>query len=669
MSNDSLSHERKRMTELQIAARGITHTKLLEAFASVPREDFVPEELRPRAYDDAPLPIGGGQTISQPYIVARTLAALEIGPEDRVLEIGTGSGYAAAIAARVARAVFTVERIEWLAKQAEQRLTSLGFGNVRVCFGDGTTGWPEHAPYDAIAVAAGGPVVPQTLLDQLAVGGRLVMPVTSKTGFGQTLLRVRRVSENHYEEDDLEPVQFVPLIGARGHAENDTVVLAEPRLASPGSTDGAIRLVREVAEPFGAFEGRSLDALVERLASARVVLLGESTHGTAEFYQLRARITQRLIEDHHFDFVAAEADWADAARIDTYVRNAKPAASEFAWAAFSRFPTWMWRNEEVAVFSEWLRDFNRRREQRAGFHGLDLYGMYTSMSIVLDYLREVDPAAAIAARGHYARLGPWQSSPQGYAQAVLSGRLEPAAKAVVATLRALLQKRLEYMTEDGERFFDAVQNARVVTAAERFYRAMFYGAAESWNLRDSHMFDTLRILLGHYGAHSKGVVWAHNSHVGDARSTEMRAREEFNLGQLCRQAFGDDARLLGFSTDHGRVMAASEWDGPGQVMRVRPGHPESYEHVFHQTEVPAFVLQLRDSTRRAVRDELMGARLFRAIGVVYAPRTELQSHYLTSVLPEEFDELVWFDETHAVRPLSSIDTTRGDLPETYPFAV
>jgi protein-L-isoaspartate(D-aspartate) O-methyltransferase len=670
-TDDASARARERMVELHLASRGISD-RVLDAFRAVPRECFVPDELREYAYADRPLPIGGRQTISQPYIVARTIDALEVTASDRVLEIGTGSGYAAAVLARVGREVHTVERLESLARTATERLARLGFANVHVRHGDGSLGWPEHAPYDAIAVAAGGPVVPQTLLDQLAVGGRLVMPVSSRTGEGETLLRVRRLSLTEYEEEELEPVHFVPLIGARGHA--DTHGRVEPmQVAQPGTFRAAARLVREAAEPLEAVDDDRIDALVERLSTARVVLLGESTHGTSEFYRLRARITRKLVERHGFDFVAAEADWPDAERIDAYVRAADLITPTFAWTPFGRFPTWMWRNEEVRAFAEWLREHNAGRTRHGrgvGFHGLDLYSMYTSISFVVTYLKRVDPVAAHRARSRYARLLPWEKAPEGYGLAALAGRIERAEAHVVATLRELLATRLDYARADGERFFDAAQNARVVASAEGYYRAMFHGAAESWNLRDRHMFDTLRLLLAYYGPQSKAIVWAHNSHVGDARATEMLEREELNVGQLCRQAFGDDVRIVGFGTDHGTVLAAREWDEPGEPMVVRPGHPDSYEHVFHESGLPAFVLSLRDAARSAIRDELTPARLFRAIGVVYVPETELESHYLLSVLPEEFDELVWLDDSTAVTPLATVRAPASiDLPETFPFAV
>jgi protein-L-isoaspartate(D-aspartate) O-methyltransferase len=651
------------MVDQQLARRGIADRRVLDAFRKVPREDFLPTDLQEFAYQDSPLPIGNDQTISQPYIVALTTEALKLTGNERVLEIGTGSGYAAAILAQVVKSVVSVERIAALATTAQDRLQRLGYGNVQVICADGTLGWPQGAPYDAIAVAAGGPQVPSALLSQLALGGRLVIPVGADES-SQVLLRVTRKGPADFHTEDLTPVRFVPLIGEQGWA--DTNVSRAPTKASSDST--LAKLVAEVAEPIADFESPSIARLIDRIGDARIVLLGESTHGSSEFYRMRARITQELIEKRGFDFVAVEADWPDAARIDAHVvGNNRPAGPQFA--PFSRFPTWMWRNTEVADFVSWLRQRNlaeRDVSRRVGFHGLDLYSMFTSIAAVLAYLNEVDPNAARVAKARYGELTPWQRDPAAYGRAVLTGRYASSEDAVVAMLQELLERRFEYARKDGDRFFDAVQNARVVANAERYYRAMYYGSAASWNLRDTHMFDTLEALLGFYGPNSRGVVWEHNSHVGDATATEMSARGELNIGQLCCEKYADRAYAIGFSTDHGTVAAASDWDEPMQVMRVRPARGDSYESVLHASQIPAFILPLRDPRRRAVRDELMVERLERAIGVVYRPATELQSHYFHAVLPRQFDDYLWLDQTRAVRPITDAEA-RG-LPRAHPFA-
>jgi protein-L-isoaspartate(D-aspartate) O-methyltransferase len=661
------SRAREEMVRKQIAARGVRDRAVLAAMRTVPREAFLSPELEEFAYTDAPLPIAHGQTISQPYIVALMAAAVAPRPGDRVLEVGTGSGYAAAVLSRVAREVYTVERHEELARVAAARLAGLGFANVSVRHGDGTLGWLEHAPYDAIVVSAGGPRIPRALLDQLAPGGRLVIPVGEGRGV-QQLVRVVREADGGFRQEDLGDVRFVPLIGAQGWEAEATEWDGRPTVPS-GRPTALARLLREVAEPMSSIEDHDLGALLERLHGARLVLIGEATHGTSEFYRLRARITRELIRGHDFQVVAVEADWPDARRVHRYVQ-ALPDGHRPEEPAFERFPTWMWRNHETWAFVEWLRAFNaetREPARRAGFYGLDLYSLFTSIRSVLAYLERVDPPAARLARERYSCLTPWQSDPQAYGRAALSGRYRVCEKEAVAMLQDMLRRRLDYAERDGERFLDAVQNARLVADAERYYRAMYYGASASWNQRDQHMSDTLEALLAHHGPGSKAVVWAHNSHLGNAQATEMSARGELNLGQLCRQRYGDEAFLIGFGTDHGTVAAAHDWDGPMRAMGLRPAHPESYEGVCHASGVAAFLLALRQPPREELRAELVPPRLERAIGVIYRPETELQSHYFHASLPYQFDEYVWLDETAAVQPIEPQEAR--PLPGSHPFSI
>jgi protein-L-isoaspartate(D-aspartate) O-methyltransferase len=661
----SLQKQREAMVAGQLVARGIHDDAVLDAMRTVPREAFLPEDMVEFAYRDSPLPIAEGQTISQPYIVALMAETLQLEPSDRVLEIGTGSGYAAAILSRIASDVYTIERHAALAEGARTVLEELDYDNVHVRHADGTRGWPEGAPYDAIVVAAGGPRVPHTLRDQLAIGGRLVMPVGSVPRL-QELVRVTRTSESEYRRERLGGVQFVPLIGAEGWSEREGGVL----LSGGGrrETQAPAELIREVAEPFPDIEAVELGPLLDRIGKAQVVLLGEATHGTSEFYQMRARITRELVERFGFTIVAVEADWPDAARVDHYIRGTP--ISSGAEKAFTRFPVWMWRNQEVHDFVEWLRDHNEHivePESRVGFYGLDLYSLTSSIHAVLRYLELVDPVAARIARERYGCLSPWQTDPATYGRAVLTGRFRACEDEVVGMLRDLLARHLEYTSADGDRFLDAIQNARLVASAEQYYRIMYYGSVESWNLRDRHMFDTLKLILGFRGPDARAVVWEHNSHVGNAAATEMGARGEFNVGQLCRENFGLDAFLVGFGTDHGRVAAASDWDGPMEIKEVRPAHAESYERLCHDSGVEAFLLHLREPARDEVLDELLPPRLERAIGVIYRPETELASHYFQAVLPRQFDEYVWFDETGAVRSPGA--PTAVGVPETYPFGV
>ena len=704
---------RHEMVDTQIVRRGVRDRWVLDALRSVPRERFVPERLAEFAYEDTPLPIAEEQTISQPYVVALMAEALELSPRDRVLEIGAGSGYAAAVLGRIAGEVWAVERHESLAREAAERLAALGYDNVHVVHGDGTLGWPERTPYDAIGVAAGGPEIPQALLDQLAPGGRLVIPIGPDPRT-QSLVRVRR-TERGLVREDLGGVRFVPLIGEQGWGEEAAgvtapsrtfgekpsdsrgtgvitpeetaagvpgsgadpeeiarvapprgVVLSHPRPASPRQV--VAHLLREEIEPFEDLETADLSPLLERIGDSKVVLLGEATHGTSEFYRFRARLTRELIERKGFNIVAVEADWPDAAAIDRYVRHAE--AREPEEPTFARFPTWMWRNREVRDFVHWLHDHNAGTPEparRVSFHGLDLYSLYGSIASVIRYLEKVDPEAAQVAKLRYGCLTPWERDPALYGRAALTRRFALCEAEVLSTLREMLVKRTQYMARDGWGFLDAAQNARVVANAERYYRAMYYGSAESWNLRDTHMFDTLETLLSFRGPESRAVVWAHNSHLGNAAATEMGARGELNVGQLARERFKDAAYLVGFGTDHGTVAAATDWDREMEVKRVRPSHPDSYERLCHDSGVPRFLLHLRQPERDDVRGELETPRLERAIGVIYRPETELLSHYFQAVLPWQFDEYVWFDETRAVSPLETQEVQ--GMPETYPFGL
>ncbi|HRO13677.1 MAG TPA: protein-L-isoaspartate(D-aspartate) O-methyltransferase, partial [Paracoccus sp. (in: a-proteobacteria)] len=451
--------ERHDMVARQIAGRGVADPRVLDAMGRVPREDFVDPAQRAEAYADRPLPIGAGQTISQPYVVALMLEAAELAPGQRVLEIGAGSGYAAAVAACIVDEVWAVERIEDLATRTRHRLADLGYHNVQVHHDDGSEGWPEKGPFDAILVAASGPAVPQALMRQLVVGGRLVMPVGERHG-AQRLVRVRRRGKDDFVTEDLGGVTFVPLIGTGGWA--DQGASARPPLAGPAGVLAAM------AEPFDEI-GDLFAARFDRFADRRVVLLGESSHGTAEFYRARAAITRRLVRQHGFDVIALEADWPDAAALDRRVRHRDGTAPA---APFQRFPRWMWRNLEFAALVEWLRRENAERgeSQRAGIYGLDLYSLGASMEAVLDYLERVDPEAAAVARGRYGCLTPWADEPAHYGSAVLRQRYDSCEQAVVAQCRDMMQRRIE---GDPDSYLDAAQNARLVSSAERYYRVMY----------------------------------------------------------------------------------------------------------------------------------------------------------------------------------------------------
>ena len=422
-------------------------------------------------------------------------------------------------------------------------------------------------------------------------------------------------------------------------------------------------------------DARDYDALVDAIGEARVVLIGEATHGTHEFYQERAIITDRLIAEKGFNAVAVEADWPDAYRVNRYVRGASDDRDSVeALGDFGRFPMWMWRNADVVDFVSWLRAYNDTQpaDQRVGVYGLDLYSLRTSMNAVLKYLEKVDPQAAIRARQRYGCFDQFREEPQTYGYATEFGLSPTCEREVVAELVELQRRRAEYASRDGrvarDEFFYAEQNARLVKNAEQYYRSMFRGRDESWNLRDRHMTDTLVELIQFLEAGrrpARVVVWAHNSHLGDARATEMGDRGELNVGQLVRERFRTDAVLIGQTTHTGTVTAASEWDRPAERKIVRPSMAGSYERVLHESGVKRMLLPLRDDL--VLASALSTARLERAIGVIYLPRTERRSHYFVARLPNQFDFVLHFDETTALEPLErSVGWETGEPAETFP---
>ncbi|HEY6138208.1 MAG TPA: erythromycin esterase family protein [Thermoanaerobaculia bacterium] len=422
-----------------------------------------------------------------------------------------------------------------------------------------------------------------------------------------------------------------------------------------------IAAIRPTLQPLtGA--ARDLDPLMELIGEARFVLIGEASHGTHEFYSIRAKITRRLIREKGFNAVAVEADWPDAYRINRYVRGEGDDAEAIdALGDFKRFPTWMWRNADVLDFVGWLRGHNDDARDKAGFYGVDLYSLYASMAAVIEYLDNVDPEAARRARYRYGCFEHAGEDPQSYGYAASFG-LTPTCESEV--VQQLVEIRRNYAGSDDA--FYAEQNARLVRNAERYYRSMFTGRVSSWNLRDQHMAETIEALAQHV-PDAKIVVWEHNSHLGDARATQMGREGELNVGQLIRQKHGDDARLIGFTTYHGTVAAASEWDGPVEHKRVRPGLPGSYEALLHGAGVADFLLPLRrNAAARALEEE----RLERAIGVIYLPATERISHYFEASLARQFDAVIHIDETRAVEPLERFEREHTrEAPETYPSAL
>lgn len=431
--------------------------------------------------------------------------------------------------------------------------------------------------------------------------------------------------------------------------------------------------VRAAAVPLYGGE-RDHDALLALAGPARFVLIGEASHGTHEFYRERALLTQRLIAEHGFHAVAIEGDWPDTYRLNRYVRAlSDDASAEQALAGFRRFPTWMWRNTDVTEFIDWLHDFNHTRtaDERAGVYGLDLYSLHGSMSAVLQHLATVDPEAALRARERYACFDQFGHDSQVYGLMTGLGTTKSCEREVIAMLVDLRRRAAEAQAagrDNGEQAFDAEQNARLVMNAEAYYRSMYLSDVSSWNLRDRHMMATLNELEHHLVRHGierpKIVVWAHNSHLGDARATEMGQRGELNLGQLVRERHGAEAFLIGFSTHCGSVTAASDWDGAAERKLVLPSRDDSYEGLMHEVGIDRFMLVLRGASRQA---QLLGVpRLQRAIGVIYRPETERQSHYLLTRLPQQFDALIHIDMARAVEPLERNAEWSIEAPETYP---
>jgi erythromycin esterase-like protein len=437
--------------------------------------------------------------------------------------------------------------------------------------------------------------------------------------------------------------------------------------------DSLPRLIADAAEPVPDIDDAAFGAMFDRFGDARVVCLGEASHGTSEFYRARAAISRRLIEQHGFNIVAVEADWPDAATIDRYCRHRPARDGEIS--AFERFPTWMWRNAEFDAFVRWLRGHNcgRAYEEMCGFYGLDLYNLSASMRAVIDFLETEDPELARLAHRRYGCLEPWAEEPQHYGRHSLIEGYAHCEVGVVQMLKDLLQKQVDCLSPECDEWLDAQANARLVKDAEAYYRVMYHGSAESWNLRDSHMFDTLNMILDAKGADAKAIVWAHNSHIGNAAFTDMGMhREELNIGQLAKEKWGSRARLIGFGTHSGTVAAADDWDEPMRIKQVRPSLPDSWERASHDSGVSRFLLDLReDGADPQLRRELSETRLERFIGVIYRPETERWSHYSDAMLARQFDGWVWFDETRAVTPLPGA-TRPGEnraVDETYPFGL
>ncbi|SFK54958.1 erythromycin esterase family protein [Geodermatophilus ruber] len=544
-------------------------------------------------------------------------------------------------------------------------------GRTVILVDDGlATGASMRAAIEALHARSAGPVVvavpaaPESTCRELDLMVDQVVCATTPSPF-------HAVGESYWDFTQTTDEEVRDLLRAAATAPAGAA-------GAPGPTEAA--LIRALALPVE--DGvPATETLLSLVGDAQLVLIGEASHGTHDFYAARAVMTRRLIEEKGFTAVAAEADWPDAYRVNRYVRGrSEDADAEEALRDFERFPTWMWRNTAVLDFVGWLREHNDRvgdERAQAGFYGLDLYSLRRSMQEVIAYLESVDPAAAARARERYSCFDHYAGDDgQSYGYAAAYGAGESCEQRAVEQLLEMQRLAAERARGDGllaeDEAFHAQLNALVVRDAEQYYRTMFGGRVSSWNLRDTHMMDTLDALTAHLsrrrGEPAKVVVWAHNSHVGDARATEARMRGELTIGQLARERHPDACRLFGFTTYTGTVTAADDWGAPADRKWVRPALPDSVEELFHDTGEKGFLVAF-DRAPPAV-DVLDAARLERAIGVIYRPDTERQSHYFRCRVAHQFDAVIHIDETRALEPLErTARWERGELPETYPFAV
>ncbi|GAA4946353.1 protein-L-isoaspartate(D-aspartate) O-methyltransferase [Algibacter agarivorans] len=636
--------------EEQLKDKGISNTLLLKAFQDVPEAFFLSETLHPYFYEDVRIEKSIEKTEPRVIVVARMLEQLEIKKEENILIIGVDSVYILAVLSKIYKDVYAVETTKTYSNWALEVLKNIDITNVHIKTGKLENGWKEKAPFNAILSASEFKEIPDTIKSQLKIGARLLAPVGPD--WSHVMLEtMKRISETEYVTKALRDNYFIP----------------KPKLLPVISTETYPE--REIIDeigissiPFKTIKKFPIDGLLERIGDAKVVLLGEASHGTSEFYTTRQEITKALIEKKGFNLVCAEADWSDAEQINNYVRHQYKGQD---WMPFARFPEWMWKNKEVLDFVEWLKKYNSKHDNSIGFYGLDLYGLENSIDLVINYLQDIDPDLAVLAKLRYSCIMPYMSNPSVYGKLVKTEKLKSCEKEVLKMLFDLLKnkKRLNH----SQAYFYAYQNATVVVDAERYYKSMYYGSAESWNLRDFHMFYTLKSLLSYYGNNSKAVVWAHNSHIGNALATQMYARGEINIGHLCKEHFGSQSYQIGFGTHTGTVAAAKNWGEKMNVMTVNDSVSDSYENLCHRTNVPNFTLPLgADYSEKKLREFLSTPRLERAIGVVYKPETERMSHYFKAVLASQFDEYIWFNKTKAITPIpqKTEATKRQDM---HPF--
>jgi protein-L-isoaspartate(D-aspartate) O-methyltransferase len=634
----------------QLKDKGITNPQLLKAFEEIPPAYFLSKKLYP--FENVTIDDNLIKVEPRVYSVAKMLENLKIKQGEKILAIGVDSVYLMVILSKICKEVYAVETNNAYAKWALEVLETLNVNNVFITVGDEKQGWEEKAPFDAILITSEFEEVSAHLKEQLKIGGRLLVPIGPDWAH-ITFEIVQRISETTYNEERIRDNFFIP---------NPKIL---PKIGTENFSEKEIvDEIKTKAIAFNSIEEFPMDDLLDRIGDAKVVLLGEASHGTSEFYLTRQEITKALIDKKGFNFVCAEADWSDAEQINNYVRNQQ---IQKDWSPFTRFPHWMWKNKEVLNFVEWLKEFNAENNNETGFYGLDLYGLENSIELVISYLEKTDKALANLAKSRYSCIMPYMANPAIYGKMVIGNQLESCEDEVLRMLVDLLKNKnkLNHSPE----YFYAYQNANVVVDAERYYKAMYYGSAESWNLRDFHMFSTLKSMLSYFGPQTKAIVWAHNSHIGNALATEMYSRGEINIGHLCKEDFGENSYHIGFGTHTGTVAAAHNWGNEMGIINVNNSLPKSYENLCHKTKIEAFTLPLREKfSGKRLKELLNTPKLERAIGVVYRPETERQSHYFHAALPSQFDEYIFFNESGAVTPITATNVF-PKLLENHPFVL
>lgn len=634
----------------QLEDKGITSALLLKAFEDIPEAFLLSETLHPNFYEDVRIEKNLEKTEPRVIVIARMLEQLKVKKEEKFLITSVDSIYILVVLSKIYKEVYTVESNETYANWALEVLKTIGITNVHIKVDQPELGWEEKGPFDAILIASEIETIPKTIKEQLKIDAKLLAPIGPD--WAHVMLQIiKRVSKDKYISKALSDSYFIPKpkilpnIGTETYPDNE--IIDEIGISSL---------------PFKTLKKFPMDDLLDRIGDAKVVLLGEASHGTSEFYLARQEITKALIEKKGFNFVCAEADWSDAEQINNYVQNQYKTQD---WMPFARFPQWMWKNKEILGFVEWLKKHNTKHNNSIGFYGLDLYGLENSIELVIKYLSGIDADLAELAKSRYACITPYMTQPQVYGKLIKNNRFVSCEKDILDMLFDLLKNKNKL--NHSQAYFYAYQNAMVVLDAERYYKAMYYGSVESWNLRDFHMFYTLKSLLSYSGKDSKAVVWAHNSHIGNALATEMYARGEINIGHLCKEHFGEKSYHIGFGTYTGTVAAARNWGEKMEVRAVNKSVEDSYEYLCHKTNITNFTLPLRKAhSDKNLRKLLSSPRLQRAIGVIYRPETELMSHYFKIVLPSQFDEYVWFNKTKAITPLNA-KTEPTKFKDLHPF--